>query len=223
VSERLIRLLLVDDHAAFRMPLALMLEREPDLTVVAQAGTSAEARALIRETAAQIHVALVDLHLPEGNGTVVLRELRKANPDSIAILLTADSDPYHHAQAIEAGAVGVISKSVEPAEIIAVIRRAYTGEPVQPATEIIALLRLASEERAQMQAVEALLARLTARERQVLALLTEGLDNKEIADRLFISAETARAHVVRVLAKLNVESRLQAAIFAIRHGVGPQA
>jgi DNA-binding NarL/FixJ family response regulator len=217
-----IRLFLVDDHAAFRMPLALILEREPDITVVAQAGSCADALALLPEHATQIDVALVDLHLPDGNGAAFLRQLRAANPDVIAILLTANTEPMHHARAIEAGAVGVITKSAQPEEIISAVRRVYAGEVVQPAHEIIALMRLASEEHARAHAVTAMLAGLTAREREVLALLAEGLDNKAIGDRLFISAETARAHVVHVLGKLNVESRLQAAIFAIRHGIGPR-
>lgn len=221
MNGRQIRLLLVDDHAAFRVPLAHILEREPDITVVAQAGSCADARALLPEHATQIDVALVDLSLPDGTGESFLRDLRAANPDIIAILLTADTQVLHHARAIDAGAVGVIIKSAQPEEIIDAVRRVYAGEFVQPAHEIIGLLRLASEERARAQAAAALLAGLTAREREVLALLAEGLDNKAIADRLFISAETARAHVVHLLAKLNVESRLQAAIFAIRHGVGP--
>jgi len=82
-------------------------------------------------------------------------------------------------------------------------------------------LRLAGQERERSGDAQAMLAQLTLREREVLSLLAEGLDNQAIAERLFISADTARAHVVRMLAKLQVESRLQAAIFAIQHGIGP--
>ena len=85
-----IRLLLVDDHAAFRLPLALILEREPDLMVVAQAGSLAEARAVLPEIAGRVDVALVDLHLPDGNGVEVVRDLRAANPRGQTIVLTAD-------------------------------------------------------------------------------------------------------------------------------------
>ena len=125
------------------------------------------------------------------------------------------------ANAIEAGAAGVISKAAQPGEIIEAIRRVHAGESAQPAQEIIALLRLAGQERERIRDVQATLAQLTPREREVLSLLAEGLDNQAIAERLFISPDTARAHVVKVLGKLGVESRLQAAIFAIRHGVGP--
>lgn len=214
-----IRLLLVDDHAAFRLPLALILEREPDLVVAAQAGSLGEARALLPEIAGTVDVALVDLHLPDGNGIEVVRDLRAANQHGQMIVLTADTEQLHHANAIEAGAAGVISKSAEPGQIIDAIRRVHAGETVQPAQEIIALLRLAGQERERKRDVQATLAQLTPREREVLNLLAEGLDNQAIAERLFISPDTARAHVVRVLGKLGVESRLQAAIFAIRHGI----
>lgn len=215
------RLLLIDDHAAFRVPLAILLEREADLVVIGQAGSLEEARAMVRELDGQIDVALVDLQLPDGDGVDLVRELRLENPAGQTIVLTANTDPLRHAYAIESGAAGVISKSAHPREIVEAIRRARAGELAQPAQEIVALLRLAGAERERTREVQATLEQLTPREREVLALLAEGLDNKAIAERLFISAETARAHVVRLLAKLDVESRLQAGIFAIRHGIGP--
>lgn len=216
-----IRLLLIDDHAAFRVPLAILLERESDLEVTGQAGSLAEARAMLRDLAGQIDVALVDLQLPDGDGVALVRDLRVENPTGQTVVLTADTEPLRHAYAIEAGAAGVINKSAHPQQIVEAIRRVQSGELAQPAGEIVALLRLAGTERERTREVQALLEQLTPREREVLALLAEGLDNKAIAERLFISAETARAHVVRLLGKLNVESRLQAGIFAIRHGIGP--
>lgn len=216
-----IRLLLVDDHAAFRVPLALILEREPDLVVAAQAGSLAEARAVLPEIASTVDVALVDLQLPDGNGIAVVRDLRAANPHAQMIVLTADAEPLHHANVIEAGAAGVVSKFAQPAEIVEAIRRVQAGGTVQPAQEIIALLRLAGQERERTREVQATLAQLTPREREVLSLLAEGLDNQAIAERLFISLDTVRVHIVKVLGKLGVESRLQAAIFAIRHGTEP--
>jgi DNA-binding NarL/FixJ family response regulator len=214
------RLLLVDDHAAFRQPLAFMLERESDMAVVAQAGSLTEARGMLTEVASQIDVALVDLRLPDGLGVEFVRELRGANPAAQSLVLTADLDRLHHARAIEAGATGVLSKTSQVSDIVDAIRRARNGESVQSPQEIIELLRLAGQERERDHAKQVTLARLTPRERQVLETLSEGLDNRAIADRLFISPETARTHVVKLLAKLNVESRLQAAIFAIENGVG---
>jgi DNA-binding NarL/FixJ family response regulator len=223
VTISLTRLLLVDDHSAFRVPLAILLERESDLVVTGQAGSLAEGQVLLQNLAGQIDVALVDLQLPDGDGVALVRDLRARNPDGQTVVLTADTDPLRHAYAIEAGAAGVINKSAHPQEIVEAIRRVRSGELAQPANEIVALLRLAGAERERTREVQATLEQLTPREREVLALLAEGLDNKAIAERLFISAETARAHVVRLLAKLNVESRLQAGIFAIRHGIGPTA
>ena len=216
-----IRLLLVDDHAAFRLPLALILEREPDLIVAAQAGSLTETRVMLPEIAGTVDVALVDLQLPDGNGIEVVRDLRATNPNGQTIVLTADTEKLHHANAIQAGAAGVVCKTAQPSEIVDAIRRVHAGELAQPAREILALLRLASEERDRTRDVQTTLAHLTPREREVLALLAEGLDNHAIGERLFISPDTARAHVVKVLAKLEVDSRLQAAIFAIQHDIGP--
>lgn len=214
-----IRLLLVDDHAAFRLPLALILEREPDLLVAAQAGSLAESRAVLPAIAGQVDVALVDLQLPDGNGVELVRDLRDVNPAGHTIVLTADTDKRHHAQAAQEGAAGIITKSAQPSDIVDAIRRVHAGELALPAREMIDLLRLAGEERQRKEASQATLAQLTPREREVLAALAEGLDNKAIAERLFISPDTARTHVVKVLAKLGVESRLQAAIVAIQHGI----
>ncbi len=220
MTHSLIRLLLVDDHAAFRIPLALSLEREPDLMVAAQTGSLAETRAALPQVAKLVDVALVDLHLPDGNGVEIVRDLRAVTWPGQSIVLTADTDKTHHARAIEAGATCIIGKTAQPSEIVDVIRRVHAGELVQPAQEIIELLRLAREEGERSREVQATLTQLTTREREVLAALAEGLDNKAIAERLFISPDTARTHVVKVLGKLGVESRLQAAIFAIRHGIG---
>lgn len=215
-----IHLLIVDDHAAFRQPLAFMLDREPDMAVVAQAGTMAEARTVIGATAGDITVALIDLRLPDGLGIDLLRKVKEANPGAASLMLTADQDKLQYARAIETGAIGVLSKTASIDEIVAGIRQAARGESVQSAQEIIELLRLANKERERDKATQITLARLTPREREVLETLSEGLDNRAIADRLFISPETARTHVVKLLSKLNVESRLQAAIFAIENGVG---
>jgi DNA-binding NarL/FixJ family response regulator len=126
-----IRLLLVDDHAAFRMPLALILEREPDLVVVAQAGSLAEARALLAGSIDRVDVALIDLHLPDGDGIEIMRDVRTTYPRGRILVLTAVIDRAHHARAIDAGAAAILSKSAQPADIVAQVRQAHTEEPVQ--------------------------------------------------------------------------------------------
>jgi len=214
-----VRILLVDDHAVFRQPLAFMLDREPDLTVVAQAGSLAEARAVGADEQTPIDVAIVDLRLPDGLGINLIKELKASHPEAHSLLLTADQDKLLHARALEAGASGVISKTAQLSDIVEGIRRIHAGGSIQSVQELMELLRLAGQERERDEAKQVTLARLTPRERQVLGTLRDGLDNRAIGDRLFISPETARTHVVKLLFKLNVESRLQAAIFAIENGV----
>ena len=215
-----IRLLLVDDHLAFRQPLAFMFARERDLTVVAQAGSLVEAGEALAAVGECVDVALIDLQLPDGDGVEVVREMQVSGLGAHILVLTADLNTHHHARAIEAGASGILRKSAQLGDIVAAVRRVHAGETVQSPQEIIELLRLAYQERDRDQTAQETLASLTPRERQVLEALAEGLDNKAIGERLFISHETARSHVVKLLAKLHVESRLQAAIFAIRNGIG---
>ena len=210
----MIRVLLVDDHASFRQPLAFMMEREPDFKVVAQAGSLAEARRVLQG----VDVALVDLELPDGNGVDVVRELRATNPQGMVLVLSAVTNRVQLAQAVEAGAAGVVHKSARISEIIDAVRRLSQGEQLLSSGEVIEMLRLVGEQRERGREAQSALARLTKREREVLQALAGGLNDKEIAERLQISAETARTHMVNILAKLGVDSRLQALVFAVRHG-----
>jgi DNA-binding NarL/FixJ family response regulator len=210
-----IRVLLIDDHASFRQPLAFMLEREPDITVVGQAGTLAEARGLLHGA----DIAVIDLALPDGNGMQLIKELHGASPQSQALVLTGRGAPVEFARAVEAGAAGVLQKSVGISDIIDAVRRLHAGESLLSPQETIALLRLAARQREHDREALAAARRLTRREREVLQGLAAGLGDKEIAQRLYISTETARTHMVNILAKLGVETRLQALVFAVRHGL----
>ena len=128
----LIFLMLVDDHAAFRKPLALVLEREPDLVVAAQAGSLAEARALLARGIDRVDVALIDLHLPDGDGIEIMRDVRRYHPRGRIVVLTAVIDRAHHGRAIDAGAAAILSKAAHPAELVASVRRAaFTEQPAQ--------------------------------------------------------------------------------------------
>ncbi|MER3406782.1 MAG: DNA-binding response regulator, partial [Chloroflexota bacterium] len=161
---------------------------------------------------------IVDLGLPDGDGVVLIEELRRVNPRAAVLVLTASTDRRHLARAVEAGAVGLLHKSVEVAEIIAAIRRLGAGEWLLTPREIFELLRLAGQQRELCREAEVALARLTAREQEVLQALADGLSDREIAARLHISPETVRTHMGNILSKLGVQSRLQALVFAIRHG-----
>jgi DNA-binding NarL/FixJ family response regulator len=214
----MIHVLLVDDHASFRQPLTFMMEREPDFEVVAQAGSLVEGRRVLKD-AKEVDIAVVDLHLPDGNGVDLIRDLHAANPHAKVLTLTASLDRREHARAVEAGAEGVAHKSVGISEIIELVRRLSRGEQLLSTTEVIELLRLVGEEREQSRAAQAALGRLTQRELEVLQSLAEGLNDKQIAERLHISSETSRTHMVNILRKLGLESRLQALVYAVRYGV----
>ena len=210
-----IRVLLVEDHAYVREALALALARESDLAVVGQAGSLVEARGRL----ANVDVAVVDLDLPNGDGAALIAELHAVSPRASALALTASARRGDVARAVEAGATCVLHKSVPLAAIVEAVRRHEAGELLLAPEEQLELLRLASQERRQEEAARRALARLTPRERGMLELLGEGLSEKEIAQRLCLSPETVHSHMVNLLRKLGVTSRLQALIFAVRHGV----
>ncbi len=215
----MIRVLLVDDHAALREPLAFMVEREQDMTVVAEAGSLAEARRAISKSSGDIDVAVVDLKLPDGSGMDLVGELREANPDAITLILSAENQQEHLPRAVEAGAAGMLHKSVRIQEIIKAVRRLHAGGQLIPPHELVNMLRLASEQRERDDKTRAVIEKLTRREKEVLQALAYGLNDREIAERLHVSDRTVRTHMVNILAKLKLDSRLQALVFAVRHGL----
>jgi two-component system sensor histidine kinase NreB len=209
------RILVVDDHASFRQGVAAALEGEPGFSIVGQAGSLAEARGMLRET----DVGIFDLRLPDGYGGDLIRALRVANPRAQALVLSSSQDRAEIARAVENGAAGVLHKSAGMDEIIDAVRRLKAGETLLPLEEVVELLRFAGARKEEEYEASRAIARLTDREREVLEALAEGLDAQQIAGRLHISAKTERNHVASILAKLGVHSRLQALVFAARHGV----
>ncbi len=207
------QVLLVDDHLSFRQPLAFMLSREPTITVIGQAGTVAEAR----EFLPQANIALVDLNLPDGEGEVLIRALKSVNPKAKALVLTSSGSSTAMARAVEAGAEGVLHKSLPIDEVITAIGRLAAGEHLISPMETIEMLRLVAHQRDQNRAAHAAIDRLTRREREVLQALSGGLHDREIAERLHVSTETIRTHMVNILHKLGVDSRMEALLFAMRH------
>lgn len=217
--EEAIRILLVEDHASFREAAAAVFEQEPGFEVVGQAGSIAGARKTIVDGEVEADVALVDLTLPDGSGGDLIKELRAVYPRAQALVLSATLDRAEVARAVEAGAAGVLHKSADMDEVMEAVRRVRAGETLLPLEEVVELLRFAGSQREQEQEAHQAIAQLTPREKEVLQAVAEGLDSKEIAQRLRISATTERNHVASILAKLGVHSRLQALIFAARHGV----
>ncbi len=218
-EKDLTRILLVEDHASFRQALAFMFEREPEFKVIEQASTLAEARRLSGESLKDVDVAVVDLGLPDGDGLNLIEDFSSSVPKITTLVLSASLEPGRLARAVEAGAAGVLHKSTPIKEIVEAVRRLKAGEALLSSGEIVEMLRLIGRERQEEHTVRQAIEQLTPREREVLHALAEGLESKEIADRLKITVETERTHMVNVLHKLNAHSRLQALVIAARYGL----
>jgi DNA-binding NarL/FixJ family response regulator len=211
------RILLVEDHASFRQTLAFVFDQESEFEVVAQAGSLAEARQVM--DGLEVDLGVMDLSLPDGEGIELIKDLREANPHFAALVLTASLDRAEHARAAESGAAGILHKSAGVDEIMDATRRLGEGETLLSQEELIALLRLAGQSREEEREARASIEQITPREKEVLQALGEGLSNKEIAARLHVSVDTERTHMMNILNKLGVHSRLQALLFAARHGL----
>jgi two-component system nitrate/nitrite response regulator NarL len=213
-----IRVLLVEDHASFRQALAFMLEREPGFEVAEQVGSLAEARELDWEALENVEVAIVDLALPDGDGLDLIEDF-SSQPRMMTLVLSASLEPGRFARAVEAGASGVLHKSTPIKDIVEAVRKLRAGEALLSPAEVVEMLRLVGRERQEEHAVQQAVERLTPREKEVLQALAEGLESREIAEKLNVSVETERTHMVNILHKLGVHSRLQALVFAARYGV----
>jgi len=211
--------LLVEDHASFRQALAFMFEREEEFVVAGQAGTLAEAYKFVREEPDGADVAIVDLGLPDGDGFGLIEELASAGRGVTTLVLSASLESARFAHAVEAGASGVLHKAAAISDIVGAVRRLKAGETLLLPNEIIEMLRMVSRKRQEEHESQKAIDKLTPRERQALQALAEGLGSKDIAEKLKITVETERTHMVNIRNKLGVRSRLQALVFAARHGI----
>ncbi|HEX3786879.1 MAG TPA: response regulator transcription factor [Pseudonocardiaceae bacterium] len=205
-----VRVLLVDDHEVVRRGLRDLLDGEPGIDVVAEAGTVAEA--LARTATARPDVAVVDIRLPDGDGVALCRQLRGAGQDGPrCLVLTAFDDERTLVDAIEAGASGYLLKQVRGQDLVTAVREVAAGRSLlDPVTTARVLDRM----RRSHEPDE--LAHLTERERKVLELVGEGLSNREIAERLFLAEKTVKNYVTSVLAKLGMQRRAQAIAWIAR-------
>ena len=213
------RILLVEDHASFRQALAFMFEREEEFSVVGQAGSLAEAHEFLNGSKDATDVAICDLALPDGDGFDLIEELAAKGSKVTTLVLSASLEPARFARAVEAGASGVLHKAAAISDIVDAVRRLKAGEALLSPNEIIQMLRMVSRKRQEELEAQKAIDRLTRREKEVLQALAEGLDSKDIAEKLHITVETERTHMVNILNKLDVHSRLQALVFAARNGV----
>ena len=219
VEREKTRILLVEDHASFRQALAFMFEREEEFAVVGQAGSLAEARRFLNGSGGETDVAVCDLALPDGDGFGLIEELAANGGKVITLVLSASLEPARFARAVEAGASGVLHKAAAIGDIVEAVKRLRAGEALLSPDEVIEMLRMVSRQRQEQLEAQRAIDRLTRREREVLQALAEGLDSKDIAEKLHITVETERTHMVNILNKLGVHSRLQALVFAARNGL----
>ena len=198
----MISVLIVDDHPVVRQGLRALLEVQDDMTVAGEAGDGPAAISLAESLRPDI--VLLDLKLPGMDGLAALPPLRAAGLR--VLVLTSATEPSAAAAAVRAGAAGVVYKDIDPAALVRAIRSVHDGNVLLAPEAIGSLVRGSRADT------------LTAREREVLAGIADGKSNREIARLLRVSEKTVKAHVSAVLAKLGVQDRTQAAVYAVRHG-----
>lgn len=206
-----IRLVVADDHPLFRAGVVASLEAAPDLEVVSQASDAAEALAMAREHLPD--VVLLDIAMP-GGGLNAARDIAAACPATRVVMLTVSEDEDDLLAAMKAGASGYVLKGAGASELIGVIRSVNAGQVYVAPALAWGLLREMSKPRTSP------LDELTARERDVLELVASGLGNQEIGDRLGLAEKTIKHYMTNILGKLQVRSRVEAALLAARQGMG---
>jgi len=207
----MIRVFLVDDHEIVRRGIAQLVDAEPDLSVVGEAGSFLEAGRRIDATLPD--VAVLDVRLPDGNGIDLCRDVRSAHPEIACLILTAYDDDDALRSAVLAGASGYVLKDIRSRALIDAIRRVASGRTIQSAAVMRqAATTLHPDPRSEPSGPE-----LSLRESQVLGLIAEGLTNREIGERLGLAEKTVKNYVSGLLAKLGMERRTQAAVYGAEH------
>jgi two-component system response regulator DevR len=201
------RIFLLDDHEVVRRGVRDLLEAEDDLTVVGEAGTAEEAVGRIPATSPD--VAVLDVRLPDGDGIEVCREVRSRRPEIACIMLTSFADDEAVYAAIKAGAAGYVLKQVRGTELVDGIRRVARGESLLDPVVTTRIL-----ERIRNQESEDELSGLTEQERKILALIADGLTNRQIGAELFLAEKTVKNYVSSLLHKLGFTRRTEAAVYA---------
>ncbi|MGW0283466.1 response regulator [Streptomyces sp. NPDC003236] len=206
-----IRVFLMDDHEVVRRGVRDLLNDEPDIEVVGEAGTAEQA--LVRIPALRPRVAVLDVRLPDGDGVSVCRELRSCMPELACLMLTSFDDEEALLDAIMAGASGYVLKQIRGSDLVSAVRTVARGESLlDPSATARLMARLRGDQEPEEEPDE--LPGLTDREREILALIGEGLTNRQIGQRLYLAEKTVKNHISRLLAKLGVERRVQAAVIA---------
>jgi len=211
-----IRIIIVDDHAVIRTGLRMLIEQDQTMKVVAMVGTCAEA--LEQAMRERPDIIVLDLVLGEEDGLTFLPELREKVPNSRVLILTGVQNPDSHRSAIRLGAMGIVLKEHAADLLLKAIRKVYEGE-VWIDRSMMGMMIQEFTKPTQVDPEDSKMAALTMREREVITLVGEGLKNKQIAERLFISETTVTHHLSSVFSKLDVSDRLELIIYAFRHGL----
>ena len=209
-ESKQIRVFLLDDHEIVRRGVRELLEAEPDLLVVGEAGTASSA--LARIPALRPDVAVLDVRLPDGDGVSVCRDIRSKMPEVACLMLTSFGDDEALFDAIMAGAAGYVLKQIRGTDLVGAVRTVASGRSLldpEAASRVMARMRDQSRRSDP-------LAGLTGQERKILELIGEGLTNRQIGERLFLAEKTVKNYVSALFAKLGMERRTQAAAYAAR-------
>lgn len=214
-GTRAVRILLADDHALVRRGVRLILDNEPDMTVVAEASDGAEA--ITQARAEQPDLAILDIGMPRMTGLQAARELSRLLPHMRILILTMYDNEQYLLESLQAGASGYVLKSVADRDLIDACRAAMRGEPFLYPSAVNALIRnyldsVAAGEDGPGKAI-------TDREEEILKLVAEGHSSKQIAEMLFISVKTVERHRANLLQKLGLRDRLELTRYAIRAGL----
>ena len=214
-----IRILIIEDHTIVRAALHMLLENSPGLRVVGETANRSEALSLA--ACEQPDVILLDLDLGDSSGLDLLPELLAVASSARVLILTGVHDPELHRQAVRLGAVGLVLKEKSTEILLRAIEKVHAGEVWLERSMIATVLNEITHknEGQQTRPEAAKIATLTPREREVITLIGEGLRNKQIAQRLFISETTVRHHLTSIFSKLHVSERLELVIYAYRHGL----
>jgi len=214
-DQQQLSVLLVDDHTLFRKGLAELLEQRGDIRVAGIAGNADEAMRLLAET--RPDVVITDLNMPPRGGLALLRDIRASKWQGPVLVLTVSDDEEDLANAMRGGAQGYLLKDMEPDDVVDAVQRAVRGETVVAPAMTLKLVHLLQGGGPESDGKADALKQLTVREREILDYLARGLSNKAIARSLDISHDTVKLHVRHILSKLNLTSRVEAAVFVVEH------
>lgn len=207
--------MLVDDHAIWRGGVRSMLE-DTEFQVVCEASSGKEAMVTARRFNPDI--ALLDIRMAGGDGLDALQALKREHPQMAVVMLTTYDNPTYMARAVAGGAAGYLLKGIDQDELLGALRTVAEGGMLLSTHDLMRSLRGLSNSTA---GAEELIVPLTEREQEVLRLLATGLSNRDIASVLFVAESTVKTHVEHIIGKLGVSDRVQAAVWAARHGLGP--